>query len=62
MSTALPDYVMAELEAVEAKREARSITVNVNGGFATADDIAQTTVNALRQYNQSHGPIPVEIG
>jgi len=62
MSTALPDYVMAELEAVEAKREARSITINVNGGFATADDIAQTTVNALRQYNQSHGPIPVEIG
>lgn len=62
MSTALPDYVMAELEAVEARRAANSITVNVNGGLATADDIAQTTVNALRQYNQSHGPIPIEIG
>lgn len=57
-STILPDELFADPNALAD----RGITININGGMATADDIAQTTVNALRQYNQNHGPIPIAIG
>jgi succinyl-CoA synthetase beta subunit len=49
---------MAEYEAGRSTE----INININGGMATANDIAETTVNALRQYNQVHGPIPIAIG
>lgn len=58
IQTVLPDYFMAEYEAGR-KTE---INVNINGGMATSNDIAEASVNALRQYNQVHGPIPIAIG
>ena len=58
ISTILPDYFMADPNAAAD----RGITININGGMATANDIAETTVNALRQYNQVHGPIPIAVG
>jgi hypothetical protein len=61
MSSNLPDNVISELEAVEAKREARSITVNVEGGFGTSAEIGAAVVDALRQYNNVNGPAPIAI-
>ena len=55
---AAADFFAAGLDNPRARQE---ITVNINGGMATANDIAETTVNALRQYNQIHGPLPVAI-
>lgn len=37
------------------------VTVNVNGGLATGAEIGESVVNALRQYNQVQGPIPVAV-
>ncbi len=51
----------AELDAVEARREARNITVNVNGGLATSAEIGEAVVNSIRQYNQVQGPAPIAI-
>ena len=48
-------------QGLDNPRVRQEITVNINGGMATANDIAETTVNALRQYNQIHGPIPVAV-
>ena len=58
IQSVLPDYFMAEFDA----RRAAEITVNINGGLATSADIGESVVNALRQYNQVQGPIPVAIG
>lgn len=58
IQSVLPDYFMAEYEAGRSTE----ININISGGMATANDIAETTVNALRQYNQVHGPIPIAIG
>lgn len=55
---AAADFFAAGLDNPRARQE---ITVNINGGFATSQEIAETTVNALRQYNQTQGPIPVAV-
>lgn len=52
------DFFAAGLDNPRARQD---ITVNINGGFATTQEIAETTVNALRQYNQTQGPIPVAV-
>lgn len=52
------DFFAQGLDNPRARQE---ITVNINGGFATTQEIAETTVNALRQYNQTQGPIPVAV-
>lgn len=50
----------SELDKIELRRE-QNITVNVNGGFGTTAEIATGVVNALRQYNQVNGPIPIAV-
>lgn len=42
-------------------RVRQDITVNITGGFATSAEIGEAAVNALRQYNQTQGPIPVAV-
>lgn len=40
---------------------AMNVTINVDGGLATSAEIGESVVNALRQYNQVQGPIPVAV-
>lgn len=54
----LPDYFMADPTA----QAAMNVTINVDGGLATSAEIGESVVNALRQYNQVNGPIPVAVG
>jgi hypothetical protein len=49
------------MAAHQAMFGAGDITVNVNGGMATSAEIGESVVNALRQYNQVQGPIPVAV-
>lgn len=53
----LPDYFMADPTA----QAAMNVTINVEGGLATGAEIGESVVNALRQYNQVQGPIPVAV-
>lgn len=38
-----------------------NITLNINGGLASSAEIGEAVVNALREYNQTQGPIPVAV-
>jgi hypothetical protein len=58
ISTVLPDYFMAELEA----RAATEITVNVNGGLATSAEIGEAVVNSIRSFNTVNGPANILVG
>jgi hypothetical protein len=57
IQTILPDYFMADPTA----QAAMNVTINVDGGLATSAEIGESVVNALRQYNQVQGPIPVAV-
>ena len=57
IQSVLPDYFMAD----PTTQAAMNITINVDGGLATSADIGESVVNALRQYNQVQGPIPVAV-
>jgi len=57
ISTVLPDYFMAELEA----RAATEITVNINGGLGTSAEIGEAVVNSIRSYNQVQGPANIAV-
>lgn len=48
-------------QGLDNPRVRQDITVNINGGFATSAEIGEAAVNALRQYNQTQGPIPVAV-
>jgi hypothetical protein len=58
IQSVLPDYFMAD----PTTQAAMNVTINVDGGLATSAEIGESVVNALRQYNQINGPIPVAIG
>lgn len=58
ISTILPDYFMADPNAAAD----RGITVNITGGLATAPEIGEAVVNAIRSFNTVHGPADILIG
>jgi hypothetical protein len=58
ISTVLPDYFMAELEA----RQATEITVNITGGLATSAEIGEAVVNSIRSFNTVNGPADILVG
>jgi len=58
ISTVLPDYFMAELEA----RQAAEITVNITGGLATSAEIGEAVVNSIRSFNTVNGPADILVG
>jgi len=58
IQSVLPDYFMAD----PITQAAMNVTINVDGGLATSAEIGESVVNALRQYNQVQGPIPIAIG
>ena len=49
------------MAAHQAMFGVNEIEVNINGGMATSAEIGEAVVNALRQYNQVQGPIPVAV-
>lgn len=57
IQSVLPDYFMAD----PTTQAAMNVTINVDGGLATSAEIGESVVNALRQYNQVQGPIPVAV-
>lgn len=58
IQSVLPDYFMAEYMAGTASE----INVNITGGLATAPEIGEAVVNAIRSFNTVHGPANIAVG